>query len=100
MFFRYILIGFILLGIFGFFYGDRIFLFQAELMIGWQYDLPAYEAYERIIQYYPSSPFRGEAQKMMEVLIKRNADLRRYLEQRDKGSKKEAQKRAQAEAFH
>lgn len=100
MFFRYVMVGFILLGIFGFFYGDRIFLFQAELMIGWQYDFPAYEAYERIIQYYPHSPYKSEAQKMMDILIKRNGDLRNYLEKRDKGSKKEAAQRAKQETFH
>ncbi|MBF0543517.1 MAG: hypothetical protein HQM08_03745 [Candidatus Riflebacteria bacterium] len=99
MFFKHILIGFIILGIFGYFYGDRVFKFQAEMMINWQYDFPAYEAYERIIQYYPSSPFREEALKMMEVLTKRNGDLKRYLDMRDKDVKATAKKRAQAETF-
>ncbi|MFZ2957126.1 MAG: hypothetical protein WA705_09570 [Candidatus Ozemobacteraceae bacterium] len=100
MIFRYIMIGFIIMGILGFLYGDRVFLFQANLMIGWMYDFPAYEAYERIVQYYPSSPYKKEALKMMEILVKRNGDLRNYLEKRDSGGKKTAQNRAKQETFH
>ncbi|MBF0499428.1 MAG: hypothetical protein HQM09_04810 [Candidatus Riflebacteria bacterium] len=100
MFFRYIMVAFIILGIMGFLYGDRIFKFQADLMIGWMYDFPAYEAYERIIQYYPSSPYKQEALKMMEILTKRNADLRNYLNKRDSGSKKVMENRAKQDTFH
>ncbi|MBF0405955.1 MAG: hypothetical protein HQM10_01270 [Candidatus Riflebacteria bacterium] len=99
MFFKHIMVIFIVLGFLGFFYGDHVFKFQAELMINWQYDFPAYEAYERIVQYYPSSQYRKEALKMMEVLTKRNGDLRSYLEMRDKDVKNKAKKQAQAETF-
>ena len=100
MFFKKLMIGFIILGIMGFIYGDRIFYFQANLMIQWMYDFPAYEAYDRIVRYYPSSPHKAEARKMMDILIKRNGDLRKYLATRDKDIRKIEEKRAQNENFH
>ncbi|NLI75350.1 MAG: hypothetical protein GX442_02765 [Candidatus Riflebacteria bacterium] len=99
MFFKQILVLFVILGVLGFIYGDRLFMFQANLMISWQYDFPAYEAYERIVHYYPNSPHRQEALKMMEILVKRNGDLRRYLDKRDSGLKKSEKERAKQMEF-
>lgn len=99
MFFKHILVLFIVLGIVGFIYGDRVFLFQANLMISWMYDIPAYEAYERIVHYYPNSPYRTEALKMMEILTKRNYDLRRYLDKRDGSLRKDEKERAKQMEF-
>ncbi|RCK81578.1 MAG: hypothetical protein OZSIB_0712 [Candidatus Ozemobacter sibiricus] len=99
MFFKQILVLFIVLGVLGFIYGDRLFYFQANIMINWQYDFPAYEAYERIVHYYPKSPYRQEALKMMEILVKRNGDLRRYLDKRDSGLKKLEKERAKQMEF-
>lgn len=100
MFFKHILVAFIILGVLGFLYGDRVFYFQARLMINWQYDFPAYEAFERIVQYYPKSPYRDEAYKMMDILQKRNHDLRKYLESRDFKLKKLQEERSRKEAYH
>ncbi|OIP32245.1 hypothetical protein AUK22_00190 [bacterium CG2_30_54_10] len=99
MFFKQILVAFLVLGIVGFLYGDRVFRFQANLMIGWMYDFPAYEAYERIVHYYPNSPYRTEALKMMEILTKRNRDLRLYLEKRDSGLRKSEKERSKQMEF-
>lgn len=99
MFFKQILVLFVILGVLGFIYGDRLFMFQANLMISWQYDFPAYEAYERIVHYYPNSPHRQEALKMMDILIKRNGDLRRYLDKRDSGLKKSEKERSKQMEF-
>ena len=99
MFFKQILVAFLVLGIVGFLYGDRVFRFQANLMIGWMYDFPAYEAYERIVHYYPNSPYRTEALKMMEILTKRNRDLRLYLEKRDSGLRKSEKERSKQIEF-
>jgi len=99
MFFKQILVAFLVLGIVGFLYGDRVFRFQANLMIVWMYDFPAYEAYERIVHYYPNSPYRTEALKMMEILTKRNRDLRLYLEKRDSGLRKSEKERSKQMEF-
>jgi len=99
MFVKQILVAFLVLGIVGFLYGDRVFRFQANLMIGWMYDFPAYEAYERIVHYYPNSPYRTEALKMMEILTKRNRDLRLYLEKRDSGLRKSEKERSKQMEF-
>lgn len=99
MFFKHILIAFIIIGILGFIYGDEVFYFQANLMIGWQYDFPAFESFERIVQYYPNSKHKSEALKMMDILLKRNGDLRAYIAKRDKGLKKIQEKQAEQEGF-
>lgn len=84
MWFKHIFVLFVILGILGFFYGDKIFYFQAHFMMGIQYDFPAYEAYEKIIRYYPASPHITEARKMMKELRKRNWELNSYVADRDK----------------
>lgn len=100
MFFKHIMVLFIILGILGYVYGDRIFYFQATMMLNWQYDFPAYEAFERIIHYYPNSPHKVEAQKWMEILPKRNSELRNYLQSRDSELRKREKDRSSRESFH
>ncbi|HOT26857.1 MAG TPA: hypothetical protein PLU72_01635 [Candidatus Ozemobacteraceae bacterium] len=99
MFFKHIFVILVILGILGYVYGDRVFYFQANLMISWQYDFPAYEAFERIVRYYPNSKHRQEAYKMMDILVKRNGDLRTYLNKRDEEVRKLEKKRAVQESF-
>ncbi len=99
MFFRHILVAFVILGVLGYFYGDHIFRFQAHFMMNIMYDFPAYDAYEKIIRYYPNSPYRIEAQKMMEALTARNWELRAYVEKRTKEISKIEKERAKKEKF-
>lgn len=100
MFFKHILVFMVILGVLGYIYGDRLFYFQANLMLSWQYDLPAYEAFERIIHYYPHSPHRAEAHKWLEILPKRNHELRSYLQAKDSELRKRELERSSREAFH
>ncbi|GAB4283244.1 MAG: hypothetical protein Kow0029_29260 [Candidatus Rifleibacteriota bacterium] len=100
MFFKQILIGFIILGILGYFFGDHIFYFQGNLMMRWQYPLPAYEAYERIIHYYPDSKYCKEARKLMKALRTRNADLNKYLDKKEQEIKKLQEERQKKQSFH
>ena len=100
MFFRYLLIGMILLSLVGWMYGDHLFKMQADLMLGWMYSIPAYEAYERIVLYYPKSEFREEAEKMMKTLYDKNADVRNYINDRDKGAQKLEKIRQDKEKYH
>jgi hypothetical protein len=99
MFFKHILILFIILGILGFMYGDKIFYFQAHFMMNISYDFPAYEAYEKIVRYYPGSPHRAEALKMMDVLKARNYELRSYIADKDKEIRKIEKDRAAKEEY-
>lgn len=100
MFFKYLFAASILICILGVVYGDHLFKFQADLMLGWMYSVPAYEAYERIVLYYPKSQFREEAEKMMKTLYEKNADVRYYIDDRDKGARKDAKIRQQKEKYH
>ena len=100
MFFKQIAIGFMILGILGYFYGDRIFYFQANMMMRWQYEMPAYEAYERIVKYYPDSPYVHEAREMMNHLRERVPELRDYLNKKDKVLKKREAIRERKRSFH
>ena len=100
MFFKHIMIGFIILGIIGFFYGDHLFYFQAQTMQRWQYPLPAYEAYERIVQYYPDSKFVPEAVEMMKHLRERNPHIDRTMGKKEKNLKKIQERRQKKESFH
>ncbi|MDD2998023.1 MAG: hypothetical protein PHV05_03105, partial [Candidatus Riflebacteria bacterium] len=74
MFFKHILVAFMILGVLGFFFGDHVFYYQANLMMRWQYSLPAYEGYERIVRYYPESKYAKEARAMIAALRERSAD--------------------------
>jgi outer membrane protein assembly factor BamD (BamD/ComL family) len=100
MFFKHIVIGFMIIGVLGYMFGDHVFYFQANLMVRWQYPLPAYEAYERIIRYYPQSQFIGEAKIMMKALRERSRDLNRYIEQKETELKKIQDDRQKKQSFH
>ncbi len=100
MFFKQVMIGFIILGICGYLFGDHLFWFQGNLMMRWQYPLPAYEAYERIVHYYPDSQFVVPARKLMEQLRKRSGDLDKYLGQKEKEIKKIQAERERKQSFH
>lgn len=100
MFFKQIAIGFIILSILGYFFGDRLFYFQATMMMRWQYEMPAYDAYERIVKYYPDSPYVHEARKMMDILIERRPDLRHYLDKKNKVLRKKEAERERKRSFH
>eukprot|EP01156_Anaeramoeba_ignava_P003213 Anaeramoba_ignava/a221283_16.p2 GENE.a221283_16~~a221283_16.p2 ORF type:complete len:101 (+),score=10.05 a221283_16:386-688(+) len=100
MFFKHVMIAFIILGILGYFYGDHLFYFQAQTMQRWQYPLPAYEAYERIVQYYPDSQFVPEAMKMMEYLRERNLHIDSTMLKKEKKLKKIQDERQKKESFH
>lgn len=100
MFFKYLMIAAIAVCVLGFLYGDHIFKFQADLMMNWMYGVPAYEAYERIVLYYPKSKFRTEAEKMMQALYKNNTDVRLYINERDKGTRGKEKDRRDKERFH
>jgi outer membrane protein assembly factor BamD (BamD/ComL family) len=100
MFFKQILIGFMILGVLGYLFGDHVFYYQGNLMMRWQYPMPAYEAYERIIRYYPDSKYIKEARLMMKSLRERSADLNKYLEMKEKEIKKIQAERQQKQSFH
>lgn len=100
MFFKHILVGFMILGIFGYFFGDHVFWFQGNLMMRWQYPLPAYEAYERIIQYYPDSNYAKDARKLMKALRESSSDLNKILEKKEKNIKRIQEERAKKQSFH
>lgn len=94
MFFRQILVIFILLGILGYIFGDYILYFQAIFMLKIDYEIPAYEAFEKIILYYPNSKYRKEALQKMEQLAKRNPQIQRILEKRKTQTKEVEAKRS------
>lgn len=100
MFFKHILVGFMLLGILGYMFGDHVFYYQGNLMMQWQYPMPAYEAYERIIRYYPDSKYNKDARAMMKALRERNAELNRFLEKKEKELKKIQEDRQKKQSFH
>ncbi|MGM0598523.1 MAG: hypothetical protein ACQETH_01785 [Candidatus Rifleibacteriota bacterium] len=100
MFFKHIVVAFIILGILGYFFGDHIFYFQGNLMMRWQYPLPAYEAYERIIHYYPDSPYVDEARTLMKSLRSRSTELNKYLEKKEKAIKEIQEERQKRQSFH
>ncbi len=89
-----------ILGVLGYFFGDHVFFFQGNLMMRWQYPLPAYEAYERIIQYYPDSRYAGDARKLMKALRERSGDLNKILEKKEKEIKKIQDDREKKQSFH
>ncbi|MFZ5951744.1 MAG: hypothetical protein ACOYXC_13620 [Candidatus Rifleibacteriota bacterium] len=100
MFFKHIMIGFVILGILGYFFGDHLFYFQGNLMMRWQYPMPAYEAYERIIQYYPDSVYAKDARKLMKALRESSGDLNKFLEKKEKDIKKIQDEREKKQSFH
>lgn len=100
MFFKQILIGFMILGVLGYLFGDHVFWFQGNLMMGWQYPMPAYEAYERIVHYYPDSQFVKPAKKLMKSLRSRSGDLGKYLDKKEEALKKIQDDRQKKQSFH
>ncbi len=100
MFFKQLVIGFMILGILGYVFGDHVFYYQANLMMRWQYSMPAYEAYERIVRYYPDSKYAKEARLMMTALRERSSDLNKYLEKKEKEIKKIQDDRQKKQSFH
>lgn len=100
MFFKQILVGFMILGVLGYLFGDHVFYYQANLMMRWQYSMPAYEAFERIVRYYPDSRYVKESRLMMNALRERSSDLNRFLEQKEKEIKKIQDDRQKKQSFH
>lgn len=100
MFFKQILIGFMILGVLGYLFGDHVFYYQGNMMMRWQYSMPAYEAYEKIVRYYPDSKFVKEARMMMAALRERSSDLNKYLEKKEKELKKIQDDRQKQQSFH
>lgn len=100
MFFKHVMIGFLILGVLGWMFGDHIFYFQGNLMMRWQYSMPAYEAYERIVRHYPNSRYIKEARQLMTVLRERSSALNKTLERKEKELRKIQEDRQKKESFH
>ncbi len=100
MFFKQILIGFMILGVLGYMFGDHLFYYQGNMMMRWQYSMPAYEAYERIIRYYPDSKYTKEARQLMKSLRERSRDLNTFLEKKEKELKKIQEDRQKKQSYH
>lgn len=100
MFFKHIMVGFFILGVLGWMFGDHIFYFQAGLMIRWQYSIPAYNAYRNIVTYYPNSRYAAEARRMMSSLRARSGDLQKKLEREEEELRQLQEERQKREAFH
>ena len=99
MFFKQICIVFIILGILGYIYGDYIFYKQAEFMLAQQYPIPAYEAYERIIKYYPKSKYAKIAKEQMAKLRTKNSDLDNVMNKNEKELAKKQKQQEKVESF-
>jgi hypothetical protein len=99
MFMKHVMVFFILLAILGYFYADHIFFWQGDFMQRMQYDIAAYDAYERVIKYYPSSKFAKEAREKMATLRGRGGDLHKSLQKKEAVLKKEQEKREKTESF-
>ena len=99
MFFKQICIVFIILGILGYMFGDYIFYEQGHYMIRHQYPIPAYEAFERLVKYYPNSKFAKEARMQMDKLRSRNGELNKILEKNEAEFTKIQKEREKTESF-
>ena len=99
MFFKQVIILFIILGILGYCFGDYVFYEQGHYMMKNQYPIPAYEAFERLIKYYPKSKFVKEARMHMEKLRARDGDLNRLLEKNEAEFTKTQKEREKTESF-
>ena len=64
-----------------------------------QYPIPAYEAFERLIKYYPKSKFAKEARMHMERLRARDGDLNKLLEKNEAEFSKTQAQREKTESF-
>jgi hypothetical protein len=99
VFFKQICIVIVILGILGYIYGDYVFYRQAHYMLESQYPIPAYEAFERLIKYYPKSKYVKEARMQMERLRKSNSDLNKLLEKNEAEFIKTQKEREKKESF-
>jgi outer membrane protein assembly factor BamD (BamD/ComL family) len=99
MFFKQVVILFIVLGVLGYAFGDYIFYEQGHYMMKNQYPIPAYEAFERLVKYYPKSKFAKEARANMEKLRNANGDLNKLLEKNEAEFTKTQKEREKIESF-
>lgn len=99
MFFKQICIAFLVLSILGYIYGDYIFYKQAEFMLSQQYPIPAYEAYERIIKYYPKSKYVKIAKEQMAKLRTKNSELDNVMNKNEAELSKKQKEREKVESF-
>ncbi len=99
MFFKQICILFLVLAIFGYIYGDYIFYKQAHFMLSQQYPIPAYEAFERIVKYYPKSKYVKEAKQQMDFLRAHNEELNKMLSKNESDYMKTQKQREKVESF-
>ena len=99
MFFKQLCIVFVVLGILGYIFGDYVFLQQAHFMLNQQYPIPAYEAYERLIKYYPNSKYVKEAREQMDKLRKNNSELNQILTKNEANYQKQQKAREKTESF-
>lgn len=99
MFFKQITIVFIALCILGYIYGDYIFYQQAHYMLSQQYNIPAYDAFARIVKYYPQSRYVKEAREQMERLRKTSRDLDQHLMKNEAKYREIQKERQKTESF-
>ena len=99
MFFKQICILFIILGILGYIFGDYIFLKQADFMLAQQYPIPAYEAYERLIKYYPKSKYVKFAREQMVKQRSKNSELDTVMNKNEAELAKKQKEREKVESF-
>ncbi len=99
MFFKQICIIFLILAILGYIYGDWVFYKQAHYMLEQEYHIPAYEAFERLIRYYPKSKYVKEARMQMQRLRSSDADLDKMLKKNEQDFLELQKKREKTESF-
>lgn len=99
MYFKHVMIGFFILGLFSWFYGDHILYYQAKLMIQWQYDRPAYEAYEKIVTFYPESRYYKEVREKMKTLRIGNRDLDKVIQKKEQEMERRNKEKEAIESF-
>ena len=87
------------MGILGYIYGDYIFYQQAHYMMNNQYPIPAYEAFERLVKYYPKSKYAKEARMQMDKLRSSSSDLNKLLEKNEAEYTKTQKEREKTESF-
>ena len=68
-------------------------------MLYQQYTIPAYEAFERIVKYYPKSKYVKEAREQMAKLRASSGELEKELEKREAEFRKTQKSREKTESF-
>lgn len=99
MFFKQVCIVIVVICIFGYIFGDWVLIQQAHYMVEHQYTIPAYEAYEKVVKYYPSSKYVKEAKAEMEKLRETSGDLQVQLKKSEAEYRKVQQEREKKESF-